>query len=73
MAEIMTDILGAERSGLYATRSIKNPRATVIRRTSGMATPSGSVAERKTMNMPAAIKTSPCAKLIRRRIPYTIV
>ncbi len=41
MAEIMTDILGAVRSGLYASRSITKPSTTVMRMTSGRAMYSG--------------------------------
>lgn len=41
MALIMTDILGAERSGLYATRSMTKPSTTVITITKGTASQSG--------------------------------
>ena len=41
MAEIMIDILGALRSGLYATRSTTKPSSTVATTTSGAATYSG--------------------------------
>ena len=34
---------------------------------------SGSAAARYTIKKPAAVKISPCAKLIRRRMPYTTV
>ena len=41
MAEIMTDIRGAVRRGLYATRSIKKPSSTVSTIISGIARYSG--------------------------------
>ena len=44
MAEIMTDMRGAVRSGLYASRSITKPSTTVMIMTSGRATYSGIVA-----------------------------
>ena len=44
MALIMTDIRGALRSGLYATRSMRKPRSTVAMRTMGMEMYSGSEA-----------------------------
>ena len=41
----------------------------LIRKTSGSASVKGSVAVKYMPIRPAAIKTSPCAKLIRRRMP----
>ena len=38
MAEIMTDIRGAERKGLYASLSTSTPRTTVATITIGIAT-----------------------------------
>ena len=73
MAEIITLIRGAVRSGLYAARSITNPSTTVSTITSGSDIPSGRLALRYTIIRPAAMNTSPWAKLISRRIPYTIV
>ena len=69
----MTDMRGAVRSGLYAMRSTIKPSATVSTTTSGIDVLSGSAEAQYTMKKPAAVKMSPCAKLIRRRMPYTIV
>ncbi|MNN79983.1 hypothetical protein D3C81_1966700 [compost metagenome] len=44
MAEIITDILGAERRGRYATRSMETPKTTVMKSTRGMATNHGKLA-----------------------------
>ena len=41
MALIMTDILGAVRRGLYATRSMRKPMSTVTSSVKGMAIYSG--------------------------------
>ena len=41
MADIMTDIRGALRRGLYAARSMSRPSATVIMSTTGIATAIG--------------------------------
>ena len=46
MAEIITDMRGACRSGLYAQRSTAKPSATVRITTAGRAAYSGIVAER---------------------------
>ena len=46
MAEIMTDIRGACRRGLYAQCSTAKPSATVSTTTTGSATYNGMVAER---------------------------
>ena len=69
MAEIITDIRGALRRGLYAARSINTPSTTVMTRTTGIATAMGIDALAYTMKKPAIIKISPWAKLIRRRMP----
>ena len=73
MAEIMTDMRGAVRSGRYATRSIIKPRNTVRMIISGIAIYSGMDAAMYTIIRPATMNTSPWAKLISRRMPYTIV
>ena len=41
MALIITDILGAERRGLYAARSMRKPSSTVNTITKGIASHSG--------------------------------
>ena len=70
MADIIIDILGAERSGLYATFSIMHPRTTVNTITTGMAICIGRSAARYTITRPAIINMSPWAKLIsRKRLP----
>ena len=69
MAEIMTDILGAVRRGLYAAFSMATPKITVRISTTGTAIAREHSAEIYTMKNPAIMKISPWAKLIRRRIP----
>ena len=69
----MTDILGAFRSGLYATFSIVIPRMTVTMTVSGSERYSGITVLAYIVTSPATIKISPWAKLIRRKMPYTIV
>ena len=59
---------------IYQDRSftfiLKTPPAPVlIKKACGIETASGSAAARYTIKKPAAVKISPCAKLIRRRIP----
>ena len=46
MAEIITDIRGAVRSGLYAAFSMATPKSTVRISTSGIDTAMGMVADR---------------------------
>ena len=69
MAEIITDILGEFRSGLYATFSMVKPKSAVSSTTSGMVIYKGSAADRYTIIRPATINTSPWAKLIKRKMP----
>ena len=69
MALIMTDILGAVRRGLYATRSMRKPMSTVTSSVKGMAIYSGIHVTAYIIMRPAHMKTSPCAKLIRRSMP----
>ena len=69
MAEIITDIRGAVRRGLYAALSMATPSSTVSSSTRGIDTAREQEAEIYTMKKPAIIKMSPWAKLIRRRMP----
>ena len=69
MAEIITDILGAVRRGLYAAFSMATPKSTVSSSTSGMDTAKEQEAEIYTIKKPAIMKISPWAKLMRRRMP----
>ena len=69
MAEIITDIRGALRSGLYAARSMRMPSSTVISSTTGMDTAMGKVALTYIIKNPDIMKISPWAKFIRRSIP----
>ena len=73
MADIITDMRGAVRRGLYAAFSIRTPNATVAISTRGIHTAIGIQVAAYTIKKPAIIKMSPCAKLIRRSMPYTIV
>jgi len=52
---------------------MRKPSNTVSSSTRGMAIPRGSEAERYTIMSPATINTSPWAKLMSRRMPYTMV
>ncbi len=75
---------GALRSGRYATRSIvtltitqtgiaaSRPRISSIQPGRPGATPCSPVTTAYAVNAPT-INTSPCAKLMRLRMPYTIV
>ena len=69
MAEIMSDIRGAVRRGLYAARSMRKPSSAVATMTSGSAMYIGMDAEAYTMMSPATMNTSPWAKLMSRRMP----
>ena len=75
MAEIIIDIRGADLRGLYATFSITTPRITVAITTTTIERYHGIIKSTiaKIMNYAAIIKISPCAKFMRRSIPYTIV
>ena len=59
MALIMTDMRGALRSGLYATRSMQKPSAATTIIINGMDMYSGRLADVYTSTSPAAINKSP--------------
>ena len=71
IADIITDILGALRSGLYAIFSVSTPRAIVAAITSTTDTYQGSAMSTIAiiMKYPAIMNMSPCAKLISLKIP----
>jgi hypothetical protein len=71
MADIMIDIRGDSRSGLYAALSIAMPNITVATMTNIIAMYHGmrKVAIAKTVKYPAIMKMSPWAKLISLSMP----